>query len=111
MIKHMNNLMGKLVWVVATVAVAGTVADAASASKSTPTSAELEPLATQAQLNDVAAAGDGLIAVGVPLLGYVTYQNGPWVGLLVLMAGMSVLRWPLVYVTRWMRGRVRRGAS
>ncbi|MBY8964417.1 hypothetical protein KHP57_01770 [Algiphilus sp. NNCM1] len=64
MIKHMNNLMGKLVWVVATVAVAGTVADAASASKSTPTSAELEPLATQAQLNDVAAAGDGLIAVG-----------------------------------------------
>ncbi|MDD9738741.1 MAG: DUF2484 family protein [Marinovum algicola] len=53
----------------------------------------------------------GLIAVGVPLLGYVTYQNGPWVGLLVLMAGMSVLRWPLVYVTRWMRGRVRRGAS
>ena len=53
----------------------------------------------------------GLIAVGVPLLGYVTFQNGPWVGLLVLMAGMSVLRWPLVYVTRWMRGRVRRGAS
>ncbi|WP_283637881.1 DUF2484 family protein [Marinovum algicola] len=52
----------------------------------------------------------GLIAVGVPLLGYVTYQNGPWVGLLVLMAGMSVLRWPLVYVTRWMRRRVRRGA-
>ena len=22
----------------------------------------------------------GLIAVGIPILGYVTYQNGPWVG-------------------------------
>ena len=30
-----------------------------------------------------------LIAVGVPILGYVTWQNGPWVGLFVLAAGMS----------------------
>ncbi|MFT7596160.1 MAG: hypothetical protein ACI8R4_003494 [Paracoccaceae bacterium] len=45
-----------------------------------------------------------LIAVGIPILGYVTYENGPWVGLIVLLAGMSVLRWPLIYLTRWVRG-------
>ncbi len=45
-----------------------------------------------------------LIAVGIPLLGYVTYQNGPTVGFLVLLAGMSVLRWPVIYLMRWLRG-------
>lgn len=45
-----------------------------------------------------------LIAAGIPLLGYVTYENGPWIGLLVLLAGMSVLRWPVVYLSRWARG-------
>lgn len=49
-----------------------------------------------------------LIAVGIPILGYVTWQHGPWVGLLVLAAGMSVLRWPVIYLTRWIKGRVAR---
>jgi len=44
-----------------------------------------------------------LIALGIPLLGWVTYQNGPWIGLLVLGAGMSVLRWPVIYLARWAR--------
>ena len=44
-----------------------------------------------------------LIAIGIPLLGYVTFENGPWIGLIVLVAGMSVLRWPVIYLTRWMR--------
>lgn len=44
-----------------------------------------------------------LIALGVPILGFVTWQNGPWMGLLVMVAGMSVLRWPVIYVGRWMR--------
>ena len=44
-----------------------------------------------------------LIAIGIPLLGYVTYENGPWIGLIVLLAGMSVLRWPVIYLTRWLR--------
>jgi len=48
----------------------------------------------------------GLIAVGVPLLGWVTYENGPFVGLVALAAGMSVLRWPLIYLGRWMRARL-----
>lgn len=43
-----------------------------------------------------------LIALGVPILGYVTYENGPWVGLLVLLAGMSLLRWPVIYAARWL---------
>ncbi|HSG55059.1 MAG TPA: DUF2484 family protein [Paracoccaceae bacterium] len=44
-----------------------------------------------------------LIALGIPLLGYVTYQNGPVIGLVVMMAGMSMLRWPVIYLGRWMR--------
>ncbi|SMX43452.1 DUF2484 family protein [Maliponia aquimaris] len=44
-----------------------------------------------------------LIALGIPLVGYVTYENGPWVGLFVLFAGMSVLRWPVRYLLRWFR--------
>ncbi len=53
----------------------------------------------------------GLVVIGIPLLGYVTYQNGPWVGFLGLVAGMSVLRWPLIYLTRWMRDQVQRDAE
>jgi Protein of unknown function (DUF2484) len=48
-----------------------------------------------------------LIAIGIPILGWVTYENGPVVGLLVLAAGASVLRWPVVFLWRWVRGLVR----
>ena len=48
-----------------------------------------------------------LIAVGIPIVGYVTWQMGPLLGLLVLAAGASVLRWPVYYVWRWVRGLVR----
>lgn len=44
-----------------------------------------------------------LITLGIPILGWVTYQNGPWAGLVVLAAGASILRWPLVYLWRWLR--------
>lgn len=50
-----------------------------------------------------------LIAVGIPILGYVTYENGPWWGLAVLAAGMSVLRYPVIYMGRWLRRVVLRG--
>lgn len=49
-----------------------------------------------------------LIALGVPLLGYVTYENGPWLGLIVLAAGVSMLRWPVVYLSRWLRRQIAR---
>lgn len=49
-----------------------------------------------------------LIALGVPILGYVTWENGPWWGLAVLLAGMSVLRWPVIYLGRHIRRSLRR---
>ena len=44
-----------------------------------------------------------LIVIGVPLLGWVTFENGPWIGLICLAAGVSVLRWPVRYLGRWMK--------
>ncbi len=44
-----------------------------------------------------------LIAAGVPILGWVTLQNGPWVGLLVRAGGVWVLRWPVVFFLRRLR--------
>jgi hypothetical protein len=49
-----------------------------------------------------------LIAIGVPIVGLVTWQNGPWIGLLVLAGGMSILRWPVIYLGRWVKRRVQR---
>lgn len=46
----------------------------------------------------------GLIALGVPILGWVTYENGPVWGLVVLAGGMSVLRWPVLFLFRALRG-------
>ncbi len=37
-----------------------------------------------------------LIATGIPLLGWVTYSLGPFWGIVFLIAGASVLRWPLI---------------
>ncbi|MEY1555998.1 DUF2484 family protein [Yoonia sp. R2331] len=47
-----------------------------------------------------------LIALGVPLLGWITLEFGPWIGLAFLAAGSSVLRWPLIYLGRWLRARL-----
>lgn len=47
-----------------------------------------------------------LIALGVPLLAYLTWQAGPVAGLIGLGAAMSVLRWPVIYLGRWLRRRV-----
>jgi len=44
-----------------------------------------------------------LIAVGVPILGWATWESGPVVGLLLLAAGASILRWPVVFFWRWLR--------
>ena len=42
-----------------------------------------------------------LIAIGVPLLGWVWWQNGVLLALIVLVAAMSVLRWPVIYLVKW----------
>ena len=44
-----------------------------------------------------------LIAIGIPIVGFVTWQHGPWIGMLVLAMGMSVLRWPVIYLGRWLK--------
>lgn len=46
-----------------------------------------------------------LIAVGIPILGWVTWTNGPIVGLIILCMGASVLRWPVVYLWRWVKSK------
>jgi hypothetical protein len=51
-------------------------------------------------------AAYALIGVGIPLLGWVTYDHGPIVGIALLAAGASVLRWPLVFFWRWVRSRI-----
>lgn len=54
-------------------------------------------------------AACALIATGVPLVGWVTWANGPWIGMLVLAAGVSVLRWPVWHLWRWLAARGGRG--
>lgn len=48
-----------------------------------------------------------LIAIGIPIVGFVTYQNGPFFGIVALIAGASVLRWPVIYLTRWIKRTIR----
>lgn len=48
-------------------------------------------------------AAYALIVTGVPILGLVTYEHGPWLGLLVLAGGASMLRWPLIFAARRLR--------
>lgn len=49
-----------------------------------------------------------LITVGIPLLGWITWQNGPLLGLLFLGGGASVLRWPVYFLARRAKALVRR---
>lgn len=44
-----------------------------------------------------------LIAVGVPLLGWLTWEAGLVAGLLFLAAAGSILRWPVYFLGRWLR--------
>lgn len=52
-----------------------------------------------------------LIATGVPILGFVTFENGPLVGLICFAAGASILRWPIIFLTRWVRAKFQRGQA
>jgi hypothetical protein len=49
-----------------------------------------------------------MIALAVPLLVWLIMQSGVWWGLGFALAAASVLRWPLVYVWRWVRGLAKR---
>ena len=47
-----------------------------------------------------------LIAVGLPILVWLGLTNGALYALVFLVAAGSVLRWPLVYLWRWIRRRL-----
>lgn len=55
-------------------------------------------------------AAYGLMTVGLPLLVWVVWQNGPWIGFFVLVAAMSILRWPVRYLFRWLFARTPQGS-
>lgn len=44
-----------------------------------------------------------LIAFGIPILGWVFWAEGVVFGLIFLAAAMSILRWPVRYLFRWLR--------
>ncbi|PSL21932.1 DUF2484 family protein [Shimia abyssi] len=47
-----------------------------------------------------------MIAIGVPILIGVAVQNGIWMALLILLMAAWVMRWPVLYLWRWIRARV-----
>jgi len=49
-------------------------------------------------------AAYALIALGVPLVGWITYKAGPLWGFAFLLGGASVLRWPLIRLWRRVQG-------
>ena len=44
-----------------------------------------------------------MIALGIPILGWVTWESGPIWGMALLAAGASVLRWPVIFLWRGLR--------
>ncbi|MEM9970106.1 MAG: DUF2484 family protein [Pseudomonadota bacterium] len=49
-----------------------------------------------------------LITCGLPILGLVYWEHGWWVAGLVLLAACSILRWPVLFLFRWVKRQVRR---
>ena len=48
-----------------------------------------------------------LIAIGIPILGWVTFENGPIWGMVMAAGGASVLRWPVYFLVRWVKRKVK----
>ena len=46
-----------------------------------------------------------LITFGVPILVWVFVSDGWIFGLVFALAGVSILRWPVRYLLRWLRAR------
>jgi len=49
-----------------------------------------------------------MMALGVPILGWIWLEQGIWYALVVLALAAWVLRWPVVYGWRWVRTRFRK---
>ena len=52
-------------------------------------------------------AAYGLITIGLPLLVWLVWSGGWVASLLIALAAGSVLRWPLIYLARWLRCKLR----
>lgn len=50
-----------------------------------------------------------MIAIGLPLWLWLVWEGGLLIGLVILVAAGSVLRWPVIYLWRWLRRTVRTG--
>jgi hypothetical protein len=48
-----------------------------------------------------------LMALGFPALVWIFWFEGVWMGLVALVVGGLVLRWPVYYLWRWIKGRLR----
>ena len=53
----------------------------------------------------------GLIAIGLPVLGLVFWHEGVWLGLAVTAAAVSILRWPVRFLLRWIGTQMRPPAA
>lgn len=47
-----------------------------------------------------------MIAVGVPILIWVLMDHGPLLAGVLLLGAMWVMRWPVIYLSRWLRRKV-----
>lgn len=52
-----------------------------------------------------------LMAVGVPILIWVYVSDGLIFGMIFTLAGVSILRWPVRYLLRWLRAHTLRGEA
>lgn len=44
-----------------------------------------------------------MIAVGLPILIWVYFDHGLWLSLILLLGAMWVMRWPVIYLGRWIK--------
>lgn len=47
-----------------------------------------------------------LMAIGFPLLIWITWNHGLVFGFIGLVVGASVFRWPVYFLWRWIKGRI-----
>ncbi|MDO6725633.1 MAG: DUF2484 family protein [Cognatishimia sp.] len=47
-----------------------------------------------------------MIAVGIPILVWVFIDHGLMLAGLLLLGAMWVMRWPVIYLSRWARGKL-----
>ena len=46
-----------------------------------------------------------MIALAIPVVIWLYMEQGIWITLIFLIAAASLLRWPLIYLWRWLRTR------